>query len=28
RADMSENPLAECIKREGKRMMKGKPSVL
>nr|WP_274615286.1 LysR substrate-binding domain-containing protein [Vibrio fluvialis] len=28
RADMSENPLAECIKREGLRMMKGRPSVL
>lgn len=28
RADMAENPLAECIKREGKRMMKGKRSVL
>lgn len=28
RADMAENPLAECIKREGKLMMKGKPSVL
>lgn len=28
RADMVENPLVECIKREGARMMKGKPSVL
>lgn len=28
RADMIENPLVECIKREGARMMKGKPSVL
>ncbi|EOF9315359.1 LysR substrate-binding domain-containing protein [Vibrio fluvialis] len=28
RADMSENPLAECIKQEGLRMMKGRPSVL
>ncbi len=28
RADMVENPLIECIKREGLRMMKGKPSVL
>jgi DNA-binding transcriptional LysR family regulator len=28
RADMAENPLADCIKREGERMMKGKPSVL
>ncbi|EKO3382377.1 LysR family transcriptional regulator [Vibrio fluvialis] len=28
RADMFENPLAECIKREGLRMMKGRPSVL
>ncbi|WP_100753982.1 LysR substrate-binding domain-containing protein [Vibrio salilacus] len=28
RADMLENPLVECIKREGARMMKGKPSVL
>ncbi|EOX4126381.1 LysR family transcriptional regulator, partial [Vibrio cholerae] len=28
RADMEENPLAECIKREGLRMMKGKPSIL
>ncbi|KFI10895.1 LysR family transcriptional regulator [Vibrio coralliilyticus] len=28
RADMVENPLVECIKREGLRMMKGKPSVL
>lgn len=28
RADMSENPLAECIKREGLRMMKGRPTVL
>ena len=27
RADMIENPLVECIKREGLRMMKGKPSV-
>lgn len=27
RADMIENPLVECIKREGARMMKGKPSV-
>lgn len=27
RADMTENPLADCIKREGMRMMKGKPSV-
>ncbi|WED24428.1 LysR substrate-binding domain-containing protein [Vibrio sp. JC009] len=27
RADMAENPLADCIKREGQRMMKGKPSV-
>ncbi|MGV2990649.1 LysR substrate-binding domain-containing protein [Vibrio sp. E150_011] len=28
RADMTENPLAECVKREGLRMMKGRPSVL
>ncbi|MDW1998668.1 LysR family transcriptional regulator, partial [Vibrio sp. 299] len=28
RADMAENPLVDCIKREGLRMMKGKPSVL
>jgi len=28
RSDMVENPLIECIKREGLRMMKGKPSVL
>ena len=28
RADMVENPLIECIKREGLRMMKGKPTVL
>ena len=28
RADMAEKPLAECIKREGKRMMKSTPSVL
>lgn len=28
RADMIGNPLVECIKREGARMMKGKPSVL
>ncbi|WP_070966342.1 LysR substrate-binding domain-containing protein [Vibrio sonorensis] len=28
RADMTENPLVDCIKREGLRMMKGKPSVL
>lgn len=28
RADMVENPLVECIKREGLRMMKGKPSIL
>jgi DNA-binding transcriptional LysR family regulator len=28
RADMAENPLVECIKREGLRMMKGRPSVL
>ena len=28
RSDMIENPLVECIKREGLRMMKGKPSVL
>jgi DNA-binding transcriptional LysR family regulator len=27
RADMTENPLVECVKREGLRMMKGKPSV-
>ena len=27
RADMAENPLVDCIKREGLRMMKGKPSV-
>lgn len=27
RADCSENPLLDCIKREGKRMMKGKPAV-
>lgn len=27
RADMVENPLVECLKREGSRMMKGKPSV-
>lgn len=28
RADMAENPLVECVKREGLRMMKGRPSVL
>ncbi|PWI32189.1 LysR family transcriptional regulator [Vibrio albus] len=28
RADMTENPLADCIKREGLRMMKGRPTVL
>ncbi len=28
RADMAENPLVDCIKREGLRMMKGKPTVL
>ncbi|MGC9423392.1 MULTISPECIES: LysR substrate-binding domain-containing protein [Vibrio] len=28
RAEMAENPLAECIRREGLRMMKGKPYVL
>lgn len=28
RADMVENPLVDCMKREGLRMMKGKPSVL
>ncbi len=28
RADMAENPVVDCIKREGLRMMKGKPSVL
>ncbi|PJC87529.1 LysR family transcriptional regulator [Vibrio sp. HA2012] len=28
RADMTENPLADCIKREGLRMMKGRPSIL
>ncbi|WP_413283285.1 LysR substrate-binding domain-containing protein [Vibrio sp. MA40-2] len=28
RVDMLENPLATCIKREGLRMMKGRPSVL
>ncbi|MBE8569083.1 LysR family transcriptional regulator, partial [Vibrio sp. OPT46] len=28
RSDMAENPLVDCIKREGLRMMKGKPSVL
>ncbi|MCL9776592.1 LysR substrate-binding domain-containing protein [Vibrio methylphosphonaticus] len=28
RADMAENPLAECAKREGMRMMKGRPSIL
>ncbi len=28
RADMVESPLIECIKREGLRMMKGKPTVL
>lgn len=27
RADMAENPLADCIKREGERMMKGKSAV-
>ncbi|KII75435.1 LysR substrate-binding domain-containing protein [Vibrio renipiscarius] len=27
RSDMVENPLVECLKREGSRMMKGKPSV-
>jgi len=27
RADMAENPLIECFKREGIRMMKGKPRV-
>ncbi|MFC1235421.1 LysR substrate-binding domain-containing protein [Vibrio sp. DW001] len=27
RADMADNPLATCIRREGLRMMKGKPSV-
>ena len=27
RADMSDNPLLDCIKREGLRMMKGKPSM-
>ena len=27
RADMADNPLADCIKSEGMRMMKGKPSV-
>lgn len=27
RADMAENPLVECFKREGLRMMKGKPRV-
>ncbi|WCE31333.1 LysR substrate-binding domain-containing protein [Vibrio sp. SCSIO 43137] len=27
RADMAENPLADCIKREGQRMMQGQPSV-
>ncbi len=26
RADMAENPLAECIMREGFRMMKSRPS--
>ena len=28
RADMAENPLAECIRREARRMMKGRPTVL
>lgn len=28
RADMLENPLVECVKREGVRMMKGKPAML
>ncbi|WP_027709697.1 LysR substrate-binding domain-containing protein [Zooshikella ganghwensis] len=28
RIDMVENPLAECLKREGLRMMKSKPNVL
>lgn len=28
RADMTSNPLVDCIKREGERMMKGRPSVL
>ncbi|WP_428775011.1 LysR substrate-binding domain-containing protein [Vibrio sp.] len=28
RSDMSENPLADCIRSEGLRMMKGKPSIL
>lgn len=28
RADMAENPLVDCIKREGLRMMKGKPTIL
>jgi DNA-binding transcriptional LysR family regulator len=28
RADMVENPLIECIRREAKRMMKGRPTVL
>jgi DNA-binding transcriptional LysR family regulator len=27
RADMAENPLVECVKREGMRMMKGKPTL-
>ncbi|WP_371378209.1 LysR substrate-binding domain-containing protein [Thalassotalea aquiviva] len=27
RVDSSENPLLDCIKREGKRMMRGKPSI-
>ena len=27
RADMRDNPLVDCIKREGARMMKGRPRV-
>lgn len=27
RADMTDNPLVDCIKREGERMMKGRPSM-
>lgn len=27
RADMTDNPLVECVKREGERMMKGRPSI-